>query len=235
MPAPPAEHTLFGLPPMLVIVVGLVLVIAVLGVVGNAIGKAGRKVVHGRLEEQLAAGGLSEAQLCAEALADPAWFAPLQQLVGEQVLGVAEVDFPVSASDETIKAVFNTLGSLVGVRMVDKDYGSYLTLTPTRLHYTLFEAGQLVEHRVWQRSELEECALREQESLGERKAALSTTVLEYTHLLRLRQAGRTLEFPVASMITRSPQRRAFVAPVPKDVAPRLFALSKAFRAQLARS
>lgn len=219
-PIEPPDHTLFGLPSWMVLVAGLVCVLVILGVVGNLIGKAGRKVVHGRLDAQMNATGRSEAELCAEALADPAWFAELQQLVGERVLGIAEVDFPVSSSDETIKALFNTLGSLVGVRMVDKDYGSYLTLTPSKLHYTLFDAGNLVEHKIWMRSELEACSLRQEDTLSERKAVLSTSVLEFTHMLRLRQAGRVVEFPVASMITRSPQKRAFLAPIPSDVAPR---------------
>lgn len=231
-PIEPPTHALFGLPPWMVILGGLVVALVVLAAIGNLVGRAGRKVVHGRLDAQLAASGLSEDELRRQALEDPAWFAPIQHLVDEPVLGLVEVDFPRSASDETIKAVFNTLGALVGVKMVDKDYGSYLTLTPSKLHYTLFEAGKLVEHKVWSRRELEECSLHAEHSMSERKAVLSTAVLEFTHVLRVRHAGQTLEFPVATTISRSPAKRNVVMPVPHDVAPRLYALGKAFRAQL---
>lgn len=232
-PPSPPDHTLFGLPPIVVIGVGLVIVCVVLGAVGHLISKAAGKSREKQLEKRVADSGLSEEELRRQALSDPAWFAPVQAIVKEPIVGLAEVDFPRSKVDETITAMFNTVGQIVGVKLVDKDYGSYLVVTAESLHYTLFEDGEIREHKAWRRRDLARCELREEYGTSERKARIGTTPLEYTHVVALEADGKAVEFPVGKEITRSPHQRGLLNALPRDVEARLHALVKAFRAALA--
>jgi hypothetical protein len=228
LPEPEPERSIFGLPPIAIIVIGLVVVFGVFGLIGSKISKLAGTAREKQLDKRIADSGHSEEELRRQALSDPAWFAPVQELVKEQILGLAEVDFPRSKTHETITAVFNTVGSLVGVKLVDKDYGSYLVATKSSLHYTLFENGTLREHKAWERRALTRCDLREEYTTSERKALLGTTPLEYAHILALETEGRLVEFPVGTMITRSPRQRGFLNALPQDVEGRLHALRKAF-------
>ena len=230
-PAPiePVDHTLLGLPPLVVIGGGILAFLILAGFVGSLLRKAGTKVIAQRLDADLAATGVPEPELRRQAMADPEWFAPVQSLLrGEAVLGLAEVGFPRSASDDTLRSVFNSLGPLLGARLVDRDLGSYVAVTPTALHYALFDAGQLREHQVWSRASLGECSLRTEYDTSERR--LET--VEYTHVLRLVHGGQAFELPVASTISRSPQRRTILAHHAPAVAPRLHALVRGFFATL---
>lgn len=205
-------------------------VCVVLGVIGSFLSKVASTAREKQLDKSISDTGLAEEELRRQALSDPAWFGPVQQLVKEPIVGLAEVDFPRSKVHEVLTATFNTVGQLVGVKLVDADYGSYLAVTPKSLHYTLFKNGELCEHKAWNRSDLSHYELREEYSTSERKAMIGTTPLEYTHVLAIEFDGNRVEFPVGARITRSPHQRGFLNALPRDVETRLHALLEAFRA-----